>query len=84
VNGALVSGGLLLIGVTGVLAALATAARRAHRGVLLLAVAGEAVTGAAGLLAGQWPVTAGTWATGAYLAWRWASLQRKAGHGHGR
>ncbi len=77
-NGALVSGGLLLLGVTGVLVALATAARRASRGVLLLAFAGEAVTGAAGLLAGQWPVTAGTWATGAYLAWLWVRLGRKA------
>ena len=77
-NGDLVTSGLMLLGVMTVLTAVATAARRASRGVLLLAVAGEACTGGAGLAAGAWPVTAGTWAVGAYLAVLWVRLERKA------
>jgi len=74
-----VSAFLLTMGVMTVLAAVATAARRASRWVLLLALAGEITVGGAGLATGAWPLTTAAWATGAYLAVQWLRLERKAG-----
>jgi hypothetical protein len=72
---------LMSAGAVLVVAALAAAVAHASRWAVGLAIAGEAVVGAGGLARGDWVVTAATWGTGAFLAWQWARLERKARRG---
>jgi hypothetical protein len=72
---------LMITGAVIVLAAIAAAVTRPARWLILLAAAGNAVTGAGCAMAATragWAGAGGTWAVGAYFAVQWARMERRA------
>ena len=69
---------LMAVSAALIIAAGWVAALRMPRLAFMLALTGEAAAGGAGLAKGFWPLPAGAWGTGAYLAWRWLKLEREA------